>query len=509
MSASPDPAGPLHPARLVAGDEHDEKLLERVHPAEWETPEGEGRYHLVVIGGGTAGLVTAAIGSALGARVALVERGLMGGDCLNFGCVPSKALIEAANAWHHARGAADRYGAPPTGGDGDFARVMERMREIRATIARHDSAERFRDLGVDVYLGEASFEDERSVRVGDRVLPFHRAVVATGTRPQIPDVPGLLESGYRTNETIFSLTELPRRLIVLGGGTIGCELSQAFARLGSEVILIEMCDRVLPGVDPDAAEIVAGEMSSDGVYIMTGARVVGVRREGSERVVQVEAGGEASEVRGGELLIAAGRLPNIEALALERAGIESDPGRGLRVDDRMRTTNRRVFAIGDVASDQRFTHSADAQARLVVRNALFFGRGKVSDLVIPWCTYTSPEVAHVGVSTTASDDDTVTVDFAEVDRARLDGRDTGFLRIHLAGGSDRIIGATIVGEGAGELLPLLTHAVRAGIGLSSIADTIFPYPTRAEIIRKAADAWRRRKLTDRTRQIFDLYFRLR
>lgn len=493
-------------------DAHNRRLLEQVHPPAWVNPTPKERYHLVVIGAGTAGLVTAAIAGALGARVALVERGLMGGDCLNVGCVPSKSLLAAARGWRAARDAAERYGGPEVSGDGDFAAVMERMRRIRADISPVDGAPRFRDqVGVDVFLGHARFVRDDTVEVGGQRLRFRRAVVATGGRAAIPPLEGIDGVKCLTNETVFSLTERPEHLAVLGGGPVGCELSQAFARFGGRVTLLEAGPRILPHDDPDAAEIVANALGRDGVHVLAGARAETVAPEGTGIVLRGTHAGRPLELRASHLLVAVGRAPNVEGLGAEAAGIELD-GRGVRVDERMRTSNPRVFAIGDVASKYRFTHAADAQARMVVRNALFLGRGKASDLVIPWCTYTSPEVAHVGIPAdeAAARGDavrTVTVPLEELDRARTDGETEGFVRVRVKAGSDRILGATIVAPHAGELISQVTQAMTAGIGLGRIGATVFPYPTMAEALRRAADALNRDRLTPAARRAFRLFFR--
>lgn len=493
-------------------DEHNRRLLSHVHPADWVNPTPKERYHLVVIGAGTGGLVTAAIGAALGARVALVERHLMGGDCLNVGCVPSKAVIRASRAWADARGAAERFSGPASAGDGDFAAVMERMRRLRAGIAHVDGAPRFRDLGVDVFLGDGRFTSGETVEVAGATLRFRRAVVATGARAAVPPIPGLAEAGYLTNETVFSLTERPEALVVIGGGPIGCELAQAFARLGSRVTLLQRAPVLLQRDDPDAAEIVAAALRRDGVRVETGVEVRSVAPGDAGKTVRFgPPGGPDETVDCTHVLVAAGRAANVEGMGLERAGIAFD-AHGVRVDDRMRTSNPAVYAVGDVASRFQFTHAADAQARLVVQNALFFGRGKASSLVIPWATYTSPEVAHVGI---AHDEamrmgdavETVTVPLHDVDRARLDGEDDGFFRVHLKRGTDRILGATLVSPHAGDIISQVTQAMTNGLGLSALGRTVYPYPTQAEVLRKAADARRRQKLTPTAKKAFSWFFR--
>lgn len=495
-----------------AAADSEQRLLDNVRPSDWRNPEPSGTYDLVVIGAGTGGLVSAAIGAGLGARVALVERDRMGGDCLNFGCVPSKALLRASRSWAEARASKARFGGPDAVGAGDYRMVVDRMRRIRAEISDVDGAERFRSLGIDVYLGEARFESGDAVLVDGARLSFRRAVVATGARAVVPPIPGLDGIDYLTNETVFDLNEVPERLIVLGAGAIGCELSQAFARFGSRVTLVDMEDRILPKEEPDAAAIVLRTMEADGVTFLGGAKVVEARAgDGGSKHVFVEKDGERHELEGDAVLVALGRAPNV-GLGLEEAGVAYGRA-GIEVDDRLRTTNRRVYAVGDVASRYQFTHAADAQARLAVRNALFFGRGKSGDLVIPWATYTSPEVGRVGISELEALErsvaiETVTIEFEDLDRARLDGDEEGFLRVHLAEGSDRILGATIVHPHAGELIAQVTQAMTTGVGLEALSDVVFPYPTASEALRRAADARKRGRLTARVSWLFSQYFRL-
>jgi len=491
-------------------DEHNRSLRDNVHPPGWVNPTPSGRYNLVVIGAGTAGLVTAAGAAGLGAKVALVERALMGGDCLNVGCVPSKALIRSARAFAEARDARD-YGVEVAGeASVDFPAVMERMRRLRAGIAPHDSAARFSGLGIDVFIGEARFEKPGEVRVGDHALSYAKAVIATGARAAELPIPGLAEAGYLTNETVFSLTELPPRLAVIGAGPIGCELAQAFARFGSRVTLIEATGHILPREDPDAARRVRAAIERDGVRIICGGKAARISREGDERVIGLDCDGQRHDVRCDAILVGVGRAPNVEGLNLEAVGVAYDTREGVKVDDRLRTSNRRVYAAGDVCSRFKFTHTADAMARIVIQNALFFGRAKVSDLVIPWCTYTEPEIAHVGLYEEQAREQgievqTFTIEMSEVDRAILDGEDDGMLKLHVKKGSDKIIGATLVAAHAGDLISELTLAMTAGVGLGKLAKTIHPYPTQAEAVKKAADAYSRTRLTPFVKKLFEKF----
>lgn len=495
--------------RMEPFDEFNRELVGHVHPPDWVNPQPAGRYHLVAIGAGTAGLVSAGGAAGVGARAALIERHLMGGDCLNVGCVPSKGIISAARAWHAAREARARCGGPEAIGAGDFGAAMQRMRRLRAGIAPHDSAERFRDLGVDVYLGGARFTGPDTIEVDGRTLRFRRAVIATGGRAAAPPIPGLEEAGYLTNETFFSLTELPRRLGVIGGGPIGCEMAQSFARFGSKVTVFEMADRVMPREDPDASSIVAEALRHDGVDLRLGVKVVRVDCRGEQRIVTIETEGQTVEIPVDELLVAVGRKPNVEGLGLEAAGVEYDRA-GVIVDDRLRTTNRRIFAAGDVASKFQFTHTADAQARIVLQNALFFGRARNSGLVVSWCTYTSPEVAHVGMTAQEAEEsegvESLTIPMSGIDRAVLDGESDGFLRVYHRRG--RPLGATMVAAHAGDMIGEMALAITHRIGLAGLSGTIHPYPTQGEVMRKLGDQYRRGSLTPRVKRLFGLWFRL-
>jgi pyruvate/2-oxoglutarate dehydrogenase complex dihydrolipoamide dehydrogenase (E3) component len=498
---------------ITPNDEHNRALLANVHPPDWKNPDPASRYNLVVIGAGTAGLVTAIGAAGLGARVALVERHLMGGDCLNVGCVPSKALIRAGR-WVGEMGRAEEFGAraPSGGAPIDFERVMERVRRVRAELSPIDSAKRFQENGVDVFLGEGRFTGPRTVRVEGTELRFARAVVATGGRAVAPPIPGLQETGYLTNETIFSLGKLPPRLVVIGGGPIGCELAQAFRRLGSQVVLLHEKDHILEREDADAAAIVQNAFVRDGIRLALSVRVEEVKKHSDGKRIRFQSGGQTEEIVADEILVAAGRRPNVEGLGLESAGVEYDPVIGVKVDDHLRSTNSRIFAAGDVGMAYRLTHAADAAARIVIQNALFRGRKKVSALTIPWCTYTDPEVAHVGLYAHQAKErgipiSTFSVPLSEVDRAVTDGETEGFVKILVKKGTDRILGGTVVAAHAGDLISEITLAMTQRIGLGRIAEVIHPYPTQAEGIRKVANAYNRTRLTPRVKRLFDLWMR--
>jgi pyruvate/2-oxoglutarate dehydrogenase complex dihydrolipoamide dehydrogenase (E3) component len=493
-------------------DRHDAALLAAVRPPDWSNPEPAPRYDLVVLGAGTGGLVSAAVAAGLGARVALVERDRMGGDCLNVGCVPSKAVIRSGRLVAEARAAAALAMAPPAGASPDFPAAMERMRAIRAGIAPHDSARRFRDeLGVDVFFGEARFVAPDAAEVEGRRLRFRRAVIATGARAGAPPIPGLAGAGFLTNETVFSLRERPHRLCVIGGGPIGCELAQAMARLGVSVTLLEIAPRILEKDDPEAAAVVRSALERDGVRVVTRCRIE--RVEAGPRLHVTPGEGASEVVEADAILVAAGREPNVEGLSLDAAGIDFDRRQGVRIDDFLRTSNRRVYAVGDCAMAWKFTHAADAAAKLAVQNALFYGRKRLSKLIVPWCTYTDPELAHVGLGVSEAGArgvaiDTFTVPLTANDRARCDGVSEGFARVHVRRGSDRLVGATLVAPHAGELIPLVTTAMTAGLGLGALAGVIFPYPTQAEVVKAAANAYMRTRLTPGVASLLRLVLRL-
>jgi pyruvate/2-oxoglutarate dehydrogenase complex dihydrolipoamide dehydrogenase (E3) component/uncharacterized membrane protein YdjX (TVP38/TMEM64 family) len=484
---------------ILVEDEHDQQLLKNCRPPEWTNPAPARKYNLVVVGGGTAGLVCAAGAAGLGAKVALIERNLMGGDCLNVGCVPSKGVIRAARAAHDASRAAEfgvRLACEP---EVAFAAAMERMRRLRAGISGHDSVERFTKLGVDVFIGAGRFISPTAVEVDGRRLAFHRAVIATGGRAADLPIPGLKEAGYLTNETVFKLTELPRRIAVIGAGPIGCELAQSFRRFGSEVFLIEALHGIMPSEDPDASEALRRSIiDRDGIKLMCCGKDLKITNNGGKRL-SVDSHGNRYDFVVDEILVGGGRKPNLEGLGLEEAGVESTP-QGVVVDERLRTTNPRIYAAGDICSRYKFTHAADAMARIVIANALFMARRKVTDLVIPWCTYTDPEIAHVGyyekdARAAGIDVATLTESLEHVDRALLDGESDGFARVHYDKKSGRILGGTIVARHAGEMIGELTLAIAAKQKIGTLSSTIHPYPTQAEVLRKLGDAYMRTRLT--------------
>lgn len=444
---------------------------------------------LIIIGGGVGGLVTASVAGQLGRDVVMIEKEeRLGGDCLHYGCVPSKTLIRSAEVARTVRNAGE-FGIRAEGGETDLGAVMDRVRQVVEEIQLHDDPERFRGYGVDVRFGEARFVDSRHVEVNGETLAGKRFVIATGSRPAVPPIPGLDEIDYLTNETIFSQRELPKRLAVMGGGPIGLEMAQAFSRLGSEVSVIEMADQVLPREDPELTRELEGSLRHEGVRLLTGTAVEGVRREGGEIRLECRQGEEARTVTADHLLVATGRKANTESLNLDAAGVATERGL-IRVDRRMRTSQRRIFAVGDCCGPLPFTHVAEYQAGIVIANALFRFPKKADYRNIPWCTYTSPELARAGLTEAEARDRGLPVEvarfrFADIDRARAEGQRGGLFKFVTSRG--KLVGASILGPRAGELIhePLL--AMQAGLKLSTISGMVHAYPTLAEGNRRTVN----------------------
>ena len=497
------------PAETAASDAN-QRLIANVHPPDWSNPKPAGKYNLVVIGGGSAGMVAAIGAAGLGAKVALIERHLLGGDCLNVGCVPSKTVIRSAKVLGEiAR--ASQFGVQVEGVQVDFSAVMERMRRVRADLSEHDSVHRVTKLGIDMFLGDARFTGSNTLEIDGQTLHFSKAVIATGSRPAAPPIPGLAETGHLTNEKVWDLTILPPRLAVIGAGPIGAELAQAFRRFGSQVTLFDVIPRMLGREDEDAANVIRRVFEVEGIGLALGAEIEQVSHNGAAKQLTYKLSDVTHTLVVDEILVAAGRLPNLEGLNLEAAKVAYNK-RGVEVDDTLRTSNPDIYAAGDVASRFQFTHTADATARIVLQNALFPGtKKKLSDLIIPWATYTDPEVAHVGLYDWEAEKAGMAVDtfvhaLVETDRGRVDGEEGGFVKVHVKKGTDKIIGATIVGRHAGELISEVTVAMTGGLGLRHLATVIHPYPTEAEAIRKVADAYNRTRLTPAVAKLFKWWF---
>lgn len=449
-------------------------------------------YDLLAVGGGTAGLVSAAGGAYLGVRSAIAEKAALGGDCLWTGCVPSKAVIASARVAHAMRDA-DRYGLTSAAPKHAFADVMARMRAARGIVEHHDDPQRFRDMGVDVHFGAARFLSNREVEVdGVGRLRAKRFVIATGAIPVAPPIPGLEEAGYLDHHSLFETDHLPDRVAVLGAGPIGLEMAQVMSRLGAHVTVVEMADRILPKEDPDIADRLRAMLEEEGMTIRLGERVdtVDVTREG--KILNTSSG---SRLITDEIFVATGRRPFLEGLDLDRAGVRVVDG-SVSVDAAMRTTARNIWAAGDVTGGLQFTHVADQQAKAVLRNALLPGSTKVRYDNVPWVTYTDPEIAHVGLSQHEADargGTTFTYELDDLDRAIVDGVGRGVVKIS-ADAKGRILGATILGAHAGELIMPIVLAKTHGLKLTHLTNTIFPYPTLVEGVKRAATEYQRRRL---------------
>lgn len=473
---------------------NDRALLANVHPATWRNPQPSGKYDLAVIGAGPAGLLAAHKAVTQGAKVALVERDRLGGECLNTGCIPSKAIIRTARLYAEMRNA-ENFGARAPGDiNVDFPFLMERMRRVRARISQLGfSARRVASLGVDLYFGEASFVASTALAVNGATIHFRRALIATGSRPTIPSIPGVVETGYLTNENVFDLIECPRRLLVIGGGPLGCELAQAFCRLGSQVIIVQDEPMFLRQEERDAAQILSEALVRDGIEIHLNTRALHVRVEGNQKIIDLVSEANKRTVVVDQILIGVGQTPDVGGLNLDTVGIKYDIKAGIQVNDFLQTTNPRIYAAGDVCFEHTFTHIEDACASIVVENALFQGRKRLSALAIPWCTYTDPEIAHVGLYVREAREKgirvkTFTVLMHDVHRAIADGEEEGFVKISVKEGTDRILGATVVARHAGEMINDISLAITSGIGLRALASVIHPYPTQAQAIKMAADA---------------------
>ena len=469
---------------LLPADSYNQKTLRQGHPPGWTNRKG-GEYDMVVLGGGPAGLTAAIAAAAEGRRVAMTEQRLTGGTCVNFGCTPSKALIRCARAVHDARRGAEfgfRLDSTPRT---DFAAVMERVRRMRSMSSAFDAVEAVEQTGAEVYLGHTRFTAPDIVEVDGRQLRFKKAVLATGSGPLIPAIDGLKSGEYLTNESVFSLTELPSKLVVIGGGPQGCELAQAFRRLGSEVDLVSDTEQLLPRDEPETGSLIRRRFEREGMRLHLGLKAV---RAGRGRL-WVQSPAETSELPYDALLLG-GRKANIEHLNLEAAGVRIRKD-GVEVDEYLRTSNPNIYAAGDVAFPQKFTHAAIATARLCIANALNGANRPARDLVIPHCTYTDPEVAHVGLTPRQAQEagipiDSYRLELSRVERAFIDGEEEGFAAIHARRGSGEIVGATLIAAHAGEMISELSLAILHKVPLEVLAEAVHCYPTQAEVFQRVA-----------------------
>ena len=476
-------------------DAFDEELfLQRVRPANWSNPYPRESYDLVVIGAGPAGLVAVEAAIELGCTVALVERNRLGGNSLNVGSIPSKSIIRAGRLCASVRDAAEFYTTDTATLQMNYGTVLARMHRIRARIAEYHSAERLRAQGVNLFFGGAHFTASNMIEVDGTPLRFKKALIATGARPATAEIEGLDKVEYRTSATIFDMAQLPKRLVVIGGGPLGCEMAQAFCRLGSHVSIIEENPKFLPRDERDAAELLSRSMARDGVEIRLNTAVRAVRLENGIKVLDTINAGNKDKVVCDEILLSVGRVPNIEMLDLNAAGVCVEAGRGIAVDARLQTANPDIYAAGDVCMDLKFSNAAAASARIAVQNALASGNDTLNPMTIPWCTFCEPEIAHIGMHVwdareSAIPVKTYTVMMQDVDRAIIDGQDLGFVKIHTNEGTDVILGATIVSSRASEMINELAVIMSADIGMAQLAKIVHIYPAQSEAIMLAGLAY--------------------
>ncbi len=472
-------------------------------------------YNLIVIGGGSAGLVSAYIAATVKAKVALIEKNKMGGDCLNTGCVPSKSLIRSAKMLAYAR-RAEAFGFNRAEVDFDFSKVMQRVHDVIAKVEPHDSVDRYTELGVDCISGEATVVSPFEVRVNDRTLTTRNIIVATGARPFVPPIPGLDKVEYLTSDTIWLLTELPRRLVVLGGGPIGCELSQTFARLGSQVTQVEMGPQIMGREDPEVAEFIRNVFDEDGVTVLTGHKASEVLVENGKKTLVCLRNDREVLIEFDEILVAVGRQPNSRGFGLEELGVQTHPNGALQTDSFLQTDVPHIYGAGDVVGPYQFTHVSAHQAWYASVNALFgrFKKFQVDYRVIPWATYTDPEVARVGLNETEAAEKNISVEVTrygidDLDRAMADSEDRGFVKVLTKPGSDKILGVTIVGAHASDLIAEFILAMKHGLGLNKILGTIHIYPTLAEANKYAAGEWKKARKPERVLAMVEKYLRWR
>ena len=488
----------------VPVDAYERERVANTRPSAWRNPQPGGPYQLAIVGAGPAGMVAAELAASLGVRVALIERNAIGGVNLETGSVPSKTLIRTSRIYADMRDA-QHYGASvPDSVNVDFAAAMERVRSIRARLSRNDSAQRLAAAGVDVYFGEARFVTGNMLAVDGQRLGFRKALIATGARPHIPDIPGLAQAGYLTNDNVFDLTELPRRLLVIGGGPLGCEHAQAFCRLGAQTTIVQDKPLFLGQEERDAAQILSEAFARDGIEVRLNTTALAVRVVSGTKLVDLVSDDYRNTIGVDAVLTGAGRRPNVEGLNLAAVGIDCDPGGRIRVDDFLRTGNANIHAAGDVCLQSSFVDTAAASARIAVQNALLRRAHRWSEVVIPSCTYTDPEIARVGLSVREANErgipvKTFTIPMHEIDRAVADSETAGFVKVHLRERTDRILGATIVARHAGDMINGITLAMVAGFGLRRLSHVLHAYPTQADAIRQAADAYNRTRLTPRVR----------
>ena len=494
-------------------DQNDHQLIELTQPADWSNPASGQTYDLVVIGGGPAGLVSAVIAAGLGAKTALIERNRLGGDCLHSGCVPSKALLASAKALYLQQQKSETTSSPGETSQDQFRQTMQRMRDLRLRLAKHDSAQRLQQLGIDVFFGPARFENSRTISVHESQISFRRCILATGSRPAVPSITGLDQTDYLTNETLFSLPELPSRLSIIGAGPIGVEMAQAFRRFGSQVTVIDQAPRLLPHEDAEASQLLLEQFQREGIQLHLDSQVREVKQQDQGHLLELQSSAQTQTVAGDQLLIATGRQANLADLNLEAAGIQHT-SRGVQVNPRLQTSNRRVFAAGDVTGQQQFTHAADAMARLCIRNAFFFGRQRWDQRPVPHTTYTDPEIAQIGHTTAEAEQQGIPLDtyresLSDVDRCILEGQEQGLVLIHCKRGRSQVVGATVVGSQAGDLINTLSLLMSQDLSLSTLSNAIHCYPTQSQVLQRIGDQFQRTRLTSFTARLLKRIIRSR
>ena len=471
--------------------------------------------NLIVIGAGSGGLVSAYIAAAVKAKVILIEQHKMGGDCLNTGCVPSKSLIASAKFVHNLT-RSKKYGIESASAQFDFATVMERVRSVVDHIAPHDSIERYTSLGVEVITGQAELLSRTQVRVNDQVLNAKNIIIAAGARPFVPPIEGLKEINYLTSDNVWELKSLPKRLVVLGGGPIGCELAQCFARFGSEVSIVEMLPRIMIREDDEISENIAETMSKEGVNVLTSHKALKVLQDAERKVLVCENDGTTVDIEFDEILVAVGRAPRLDGFGLENLDIPTTKRRTIETNDYLQAGYSNVYAVGDIVGPYQFTHAASHQAWYATVNALFspFKKFKVDYSVMPWATYTDPEVARVGLNERDAKEqgiayEVTTYDLAELDRAIADGHDRGMIKVLTPPGKDKILGVTIVGAHAGDLIAEFVLAMRHGLGLNKILGTIHSYPTWMEANKFVAGNWKKKNAPAWALDLLEKYHQFR
>jgi pyruvate/2-oxoglutarate dehydrogenase complex dihydrolipoamide dehydrogenase (E3) component len=475
-------------------------FLGRVRPKIWQNPVPRDVYDFAVVGAGPAGLAAAESAARLGFKVALIERNRIGGNSLNLGSIPSKSIIATARTFA-AKRRAEETGAPlPIEPALNFGEVMARMRRVRTRASEHHSIEKLGELGIDIYFGAARFERANALLIADTKLRFKKALIATGARPRSPNIPGLDDIGYLTSAEIFGINALPSRLAVIGGGPLGCEMAQAFCRLGSHVTIVQNDPKFLPREERDAAEILSRSMARDGVVIRLNTTVVGAHAAGGVKVLETVDNAVKNYVEVDEILLSIGRVPNVEELSLGSAEVSLNGDQGVNVDDFLCTTNPNVYAAGDVCMELKFTNAAEASGRIAFQNALLRGQQRQSQLTIPWCTYCDPEIAHIGAHVWEARQQSIpiksfTVMMHDIDRAITDGQNLGFVKVHVKEGTDEILGATIVASRASELINEMSVIISAKIGMKDLANIVHTYPAESGGIVLAALAWVRNHST--------------